>query len=608
MFCFKHPQILADKRCNKCSKWCCYLCSEVINNKDYCKECAKSVNLFSFSEKNEASSPLKKVPGSNMDFHVSASLAGQGMRVPWNSTKTAKKKVHCFIHPDREGEKKCSECGKMFCSKCLRVNDASTSICYKCWFDMPVSAEDIDFEDMEGRYNGKIRDFEPSKELIDLIEEDDKPPDASSGQIEGRKKRQKKNMEYEYEFEEDELEDREHMFRIKTGFRGKRTPKKLKRPDNRGENLNPDDKEYPSLQSSPVSSKEALFANLRLDKEELPSAEALPGPSSSEEPLFGNMNPDKEEEQSSVEALPGPPSSSESSLFANLNPDKEEEQSSIEALSDPLPSSEGSLFANLKPDREEAYPSSEEALFAGLNLEREEEVFPSEETASVKVEDHKELFQNDMVNINKAAGRKPVYDEAIDKEFESLLKAIESSPEEYMKEFSFSNTDDEGLQQSYLKEEDSSYEKFFEKIATNIYEKEQIPVSPYEKFLKKKSSLKKQDIKNENSGFENKSNIFSSGEKELVDLLKNQNVPPNKKEELITKLGQIKGEKITLYIAGFIEREDMDLAIKRKAVEALLIRKDKEALPFLLKGIKNEKDVELRKAIAMAYSKIRYGK
>jgi hypothetical protein len=556
MFCFKHPQILADKRCAKCSKWCCYLCSEVINSKDYCSTCAKGVNLFSFSNESETSSDKKIKKSPDVQFQVSASLAGQGMRVPWNSSQAVKKKICCVLHPKIEAEKQCSKCGKMFCLKCLRVNDASASICYKCWFDMPVSSDDIDEDELEEACRGRLRDFEPPKELMELID-DEEGKHISEKEFSARRQKVKKNKEpeYEYEFEEDDLEDKEHMFRIKSGFRGKRAPKRLKRPDKWLSNLNLKEEE----ESSPPS-EEAIFSNLNLAEEE----ESPP----SEEAIFSNLNLAEEEE----------PPPSEEAIFSNLNLAEEGES----------PPSEEAIFSNLNLAEEEEPPPPEEAIFSNLNLAEEE---PAGRAGLDEGPEEKQLYN----------GKKD-----IDKEFENLFKAIESSPEDYIKEFS-SNVDSKEEFFS-RKESDSSYEDFFQKIADNVYEKETPSATPYEKFMKKKGSSKKHDIRDESLEIKPGETLFSGREKELVSLLENNDVPKEKKKNLICELALFEGEAVTEYIAALAGREEVPVNLKVKAIEALLDRKDKKALPFLLNGIKNERNSELRKLIAQAYSKIRYGK
>ena len=88
------------------------------------------------------------------------------------------------------------------------------------------------------------------------------------------------------------------------------------------------------------------------------------------------------------------------------------------------------------------------------------------------------------------------------------------------------------------------------------------------------------------------------------DVLKKSVVYEERKEAIrgISKLHSPAVVNTLLHV--LLNDKDKDLRIE--AVEALVKLKDKKALDGLLKGMKIEKDYEVRKRIAWAYSQIKY--
>lgn len=209
MYCSSHPQIFASKRCSKCSKWCCHLCTKVVNGKTFCPDCAGAGFYFSLPDDSPASLKREAIPG--MKFHLSASLAGQGMTLPWHSPAKVKKKNTCTHHPERENTKICSKCNKMFCYECLRVDDISESICYICWYKMPVSEEDLEgLDNLESIYKNKIKSRRSiPKEILELIDDEDLPEELKKKKFTEKNikdVKNKKGLEYEYDFDKVEKE------------------------------------------------------------------------------------------------------------------------------------------------------------------------------------------------------------------------------------------------------------------------------------------------------------------------------------------------------------------------------------------------------------------
>ncbi|MEQ8190983.1 MAG: hypothetical protein ABRQ39_23655, partial [Candidatus Eremiobacterota bacterium] len=193
MFCPKHPNLFADKKCYQCSKWFCYLCTKVINNNTVCSECAQKGCFFSFSEETELKEQKPHINISNLQYQVSASLAGQGMIVPWKQ-KPAAKKIPCAYHSYKEAIKKCSKCNQMICKDCLRVDDNVDTICYTCWYKMPVSGEELPDDEIDD--TEEDMDFSSIKEglppeLAGLIEEENLPKEI---EINGGKNHKKETL------------------------------------------------------------------------------------------------------------------------------------------------------------------------------------------------------------------------------------------------------------------------------------------------------------------------------------------------------------------------------------------------------------------------------
>jgi len=382
-----------------------------------------------------------------------------------------------------------------------------------------------------------------------------------------------------------------------------------------------------------IDHEEGLFSNLKLEKEEeikpeteviftalKPDMEAKPP----QEGIFSNLNLEKEDAVKPEEKVAFTPLKPET----KVKPLQKEDFSNLKLEKD-----EDITFNSLKPDME---LPAREGIFSNLKLEKDEDIEAGESIISLKspvkeeLEKKQDLISKEMEN--KGFGRNYPPGEDINKKFDDFLKAIDSSSEEYIKEIAHSIYKNDKNSEGLNKKGDTPYEEFFEKIASDIYGKnlkaktidKDDTESPYEKFLKRKSGKYKKNIKVErnNSEYKNflhlletESNTAIRGdtpgypddkEEKFIKLLKNENISSEEKIKITGDISHMEGENLTGYIAEFVIREDTDISIRIKALELLALRKDNIALAYLLRGIKTEKNSELRKLLAQTYSKIKY--
>jgi len=79
------------------------------------------------------------------------------------------------------------------------------------------------------------------------------------------------------------------------------------------------------------------------------------------------------------------------------------------------------------------------------------------------------------------------------------------------------------------------------------------------------------------------------------------------KKEILEHIGKIQDSTVTGYIGNIVLHE-AHKEVRIKAAEILAERKDENGLDYLMTGIKNETDSDVRKCIALAYSKLKYKK
>lgn len=480
MYCSSHPQIFASKRCSKCSKWCCHLCTKIVNGKTFCPDCAGVGFYFSLPDDSPVSLKREAIP--SMKFHLSASLAGQGMTLPWHSPAKVKKKNTCAYHPERENAKMCSKCNKMFCYECLRVDDISESICYICWYKMPVSEEDLEgLDNLESIYKNKIKSRRSiPKEILELIDEEDLPEELKKKKFTEKNikdVKNKKGLEYEYDFDKKE----------------------------KNNETSPD--ETDSGEEKKTEDNNRWFLDIKPEKEEIIVKHNQKNKDLIKIEIY------EEEEQ------------------------RERQEAGIKEL-----------FLNLKPDTEEK-PGKEKQRELFPDQSNEKEKFPPGKDGPVNLSHAPSVANNKFDNINK--------------NFEDFLKDIEKSPDEYINEIYSSRMET-------LSKDDKN------KI---------ISMGEFS------------DTKHEND------KIL----RELKSKLEDENTVIEEKINLLDKLFSLKWSGLNDYIGPMLTLP-VHKDIKLKIIEIFELKNEETSLEYLLTGIKQEKEAEIRKIIAQAYSRIKYKK
>ena len=606
MFCPKHPNLFADKKCHQCSKWFCYLCTKVINNNTVCSECAQKGCFFSFSDETDLKEPKPHINISNLQYQVSASLAGQGMIVPWTQ-KPAKKKIPCAYHSYKEAIKKCSRCNLMVCNDCLRVDDNVDTICYTCWYKMPVSGEELpddEIKDIEEDMDFNSIGEELPPELAKLLEEE-----SISQEIEADSAKNKiKENPNEGSFQVLKASKKNLI----ADERKKRIVKPL---IDSGKSLikhdikNLSDKSLKNLRDIPVEyeiNTSSISDKTAEDISQKHEQKTLPEPSqkdikenamyerglfqnSQKENWFTNLNfagedydPHKIEERS------------EETIIADENKLKGELSDNIELKT----GNEGSIEKELSDNIEIKTGNIEQINTYFQNIlqaiESPEEVTGQEEKEPVQYSIAKSVnfagVHNIPEEIESAEDRK-VSDKTMEEiEMADILSEQSKSEQILEDEIDLSEIDDILASEEGFIEGDFDLSEIDELLENS--EKEKLH-SELEDFILSDNLLSEKEV-----------NKIDEKE-EFISRFNHATVA--EKKEILEHIGKIQDSTVTGYIGNIVLHE-AHKEVRIKAAEILAERKDENGLDYLMTGIKNETDSDVRKFIALAYSKLKYKK
>ena len=579
MFCPKHPNLFADKKCSKCSKWFCYLCTKVINNNTVCSECAQKVCFFSFSEETDLKEPKPHINISNLQYQVSASLAGQGMIVPWKQ-KPAIKKIPCAYHSYKESIKKCSKCNQMVCKDCLRVDDNVDTICYTCWYKMPVSGEELPDDEIDDIQEDM--DFNSIKEglppeLAKLIEEE-----SLSEEIE---EHGEKNNNKEISPEDSFKSLKTSKKNLIDSERKKRTVKSLKELEKISikheiKNVREIPIEYETDNHSVKSSKNSNDISLKHEQKNLPgtSLKDMKENAIYERGLFQDGQKEN--------------------WFTNLNFAGEEY--------DPHKSEENSEEVIMSTEK---YTGVNKELSDNIEIKTGNEVITSTEKYTGV---NKELSDNIEIKTGNI--------EQINNYFQNILQAIESPGEE--KATDKIPEEMEKNQEEILSDISSeTFEKILDEEEIDLSEIDEILASE-EGFIEGDFDLSEIDELLENAEKEKSQsdledfilsdNLLSKSEEnkinekeEFINKFNSENATLGEKKEILEHIGKLQDSTVTEYIGNVVLHE-AHKELRIKAAEILVERMDEDGLDYLMTGIKSETDSDVRKFIALAYSKLKY--
>lgn len=588
MFCPKHPNLFADKKCSKCSKWFCYLCTKVINNNTFCFECAEKGCFFSFSEETDLKEPKAHINISNLQYQVSASLAGQGMIVPWKQ-KPALKKIPCAYHSYKESIKKCSKCNQMVCKDCLRVDDNVDTICYTCWYKMPVSGEELPDDEIDDLQEEV--DFDSIKEglppeLAKLLEEEG-PEDIE----EHGGKDNKKEISPGDSFKPLKAPGKNLI----SSERKKRTVKSLKElekipikheiknlPDKSPKDAREHSIEYETGNPSVKSAEHSDEISLKDKQKNLqgPSLKDIKENSIYERGLFQD--------------------SKKENWFTNLNFAGEEydPHSSEESSEEVIISTGKDMEVNKKlSDNIEINAGNEVINSTEKVMEVDKKLSDNIEIKTGNIEQINNYFQNILQAIESPGEEKPA-----DKTPEEMKKNQEDILSDITNETFEKILDEEEIDLSEIDEILSSEEGFIEgdfdlseidELLENA-EKEKIQ-SGLEDFILSDNLLSKSE--------ENKINE----KEEFISKFNSEKATLGEKKEILEHIGKIQDSTLTEYIGNIVLHE-AHKELRIKAAEILVERMDEDGLDYLMTGIKSETDSDVRKCIALAYSKLKYKK
>ncbi|MEQ8225506.1 MAG: HEAT repeat domain-containing protein [Candidatus Eremiobacterota bacterium] len=607
MFCPKHPNLFADKKCHQCSKWFCYLCTKVINNNTVCSECAQKGCFFSFSDETDLKEPKPHINISNLQYQVSASLAGQGMIVPWKQ-KPAVKKIACAYHSYKEAIKKCSKCNRMVCKDCLRVDDNVDTICYTCWYKMPVSGEelpddetdDID-EDMD--FNSIKEGLPP--ELAKLLEEESISEEIEVNDKKNKIKENRSNVSVNV------LKDSKKN--LIAAERKKRIVKPL---IDSGKSLikhdlkNLSDKSLKNLRDIPVeyeTNTPSLSAKPSGDMSQKHEQKTLPGQSKKDikenaiyerglfqnnqkESWFTNLNfagedydPHKNEE-SSEKIITGVENKINKELSEHIqhkteNKDFIEESDNIEIKTDNIEQI-NTYFHNILQAIES--PAGEEEIAGN------EKISPSSADKSEKIHRSSKIPE-EIESKEEEKGSHKAMGDMEPAEKQSLLSTGEQISDE---EIDLSEIDD------ILASEEGFIEGDFD-------------LSEIDELLE---NAEKEKLHSDLEDFILSDNLLSTSEhhkknekEEFISKFNSENVTVSEKKDILEQIGKIQDSNVTEYIGNIVLHDDHK-ELRIKAAEILVERMDESGLDYLMTGIKNETDSDVRKFIALSYSKLKYKK
>ncbi len=601
MFCPKHPNLFADKKCQQCSKWFCYLCTKVINNNTVCSECAQKGCFFSFSDETDLKEPKPHINISNLQYQVSASLAGQGMIVPWRQKPA---RIPCAYHSYKEAAKKCSRCKKMVCEDCLRVDDNVDTICYTCWYKMPVSGEELpgdEIEDIETEMDfNSIREG-LSPELAELLEEESISEEIG---IHGEKNRIKPD---------------ENSFKVlkepkKSLIADERKKRIVKTLIASGKSLikhditNLSEKSLKNLRDIPVeynTNTSSLSARIDEDISKKPEQKTLPEQSQK------NLKENAIYERGLFQ------DSQKESWFTNLNfagedydPHKSEEIPEKTVVHNEI-NKELSESIELKTDDE---GSLEKNLSDGIEIK------------TGNIEQINTYFQNILQAIESPG----------EKEIKGLEEHLPCSPEKQEKLHQISKipeeieiTEEETCSGKVM--EDTEIPEIKSLLSTDGQIDKEIDLSEIDDILASEEGFiegdfdlseidellenaEKEHLHSELADFILSDNLLSNSEphkrnekEEFISKFNSENITISEKKEILEQIGKIQDTTVTEYIGNIVLHE-AHKELRIKAAEILVERKDENGLDYLMTGIKNETDSDVRKFIALSYSKLKYKK
>ncbi|MEQ8192117.1 MAG: HEAT repeat domain-containing protein, partial [Candidatus Eremiobacterota bacterium] len=281
--------------------------------------------------------------------------------------------------------------------------------------------------------------------------------------------------------------------------------------------------------------------------------------------------------------------------------------------------------------------SQKESWFTNLNFAGEdydphkhEEIDEKSSSDTIEIKTDNEVFDekssSDTIEIktgNEVFDEKSSSDtieiktgniEQINTYFQNILQAIESPGEEKIRD----TTEEEKKQEEMLS---NIFEETLNEEEIDLSEIDEI-LSSAEGFIEGDFDLSEIDALLENSEKEKlhseledfilSDNLLSEKEVNKIDekeefISRFDNATVAEKKEILEHIGKIQDSNVTAYIGNIVLHE-AHKEVRIKAAEILVERKDENGLDYLMTGIKNETDSDVRKCIALAYSKLKYKK
>jgi len=543
---------------------------------------------------------------------VSASLAGQGMIVPWTQ-KPAVKKIVCAYHSYKEAIKKCSKCNQMVCKDCLRVDDNVDTICYTCWYKMPVSGEELpddETDDIEEDIDfNSIKEGLPP-ELAKLLEEESISEEIELNDKKNKIKENRRNASVNIlKDSKKNLIDAERKKRIVKPMiaSGKslikhdlknlshKSLKNLRDIPVEYEINNPSPSAKPSGDMSQKHEQKNIPGQSKKDIKENAIYERGLFQNNQKESWFTNLNFAREDydphksEESSEKIITGVENTTNKELSEQIELNTENKDFIEKTIEKNL-----SDHIEIKTDNIEQINTYFHNILQAIESPGEEEIAGNEEISPCSADKSEKIHGASKIpaEIESKEGEKSSHKATGDMELSEKQSLLSTGEQISDDEIDLSEIDDILASEEGFIEGDFDLSEIDELLENA--EKEQLH-SDLEDFILTDNLLSTSEYHKKNE------------KEEFISKFNSENVTVSEKKDLLEQIGKIQDSTVTEYI-GNIVLHDAHKELRIKAAEILVERMDESGLDYLMTGIKNETDSDVRKFIALSYSKLKYKK